>query len=351
MNPKLFIFLNKIEENARKLKHLLSKEGIDILGITKVMLGNPKYAEILIKSGITNIGDSRIQNITKMKKYGIDAKFFQIRAPQISEVEYTVKYADAAFVTEIETVKALSYYSKKLERKFGYLVMVEMGDLREGVMPEDLLQFVNESMKYGIEFLGIGTNLGCYGGVIPTREKIDELVQLKDLLEDHGISSKIVSGGATDTLQLFEKKELKGINQLRLGESIVLGRDTTGNREIEYLNRDTVILEAEIIEIKNKPSKPYGKIGHDAFGHVPEIPDIGIRRRAIIALGKQDVELESLIPLDNKIKILGGSGDHVILDITDSEENYKVGSVIKFNVLYPALLKLMTSPFVQKKFL
>jgi len=182
MNPTIFIFSKKIEENARKLKSLLSKGGIDILGITKVMLGNPKYASILIKSGITSLGDSRIQDIIKMRKSGIDAKIFQIRAPQISEAKYTVKYADGAFVTEIETLKALSYYAKKYNKIFSYIVMVEMGDLREGVMPENLFSFVKKSLDFGMEFLGIGTNLGCYGGVIPTREKIEELVSLKDIL-------------------------------------------------------------------------------------------------------------------------------------------------------------------------
>lgn len=348
MNPSLFIFSEKIRENASKLKNLLAKEKIEILGVTKVTLGDPNYAKILIDAGIDTLGDARIQNIIRMKRSGINAKIFQIRSPQISEIRNSVKYADGAFVTELETIKKISYYSKIYHKNFGIIVMVEMGDLREGVLPKDLLQFIKEAMNYHIEFLGIGMNLGCYGGVIPTEEKIQEFLSIKDILVENGIDVRILSGGATDTLKLFEEGKLHGINQLRIGEAIILGRDTTGNREIPYLNRDTVILEGEIIEIKEKQSKPIGLIGRDAFGKIPVIEDKGIRKRAIIALGKQDVEIESLIPIDKKISVLGGSSDHIILDITESEENYRIGSSVRFNLLYPGLLRLMTSPFVKK---
>ncbi len=348
MNPSLFIFSEKIEENAKKLKNYLSMDNIDILGVTKVMLGDPRYAKILIEAGIETLGDSRIQNIIRMRRGGIKEKIFQIRSPQISEAKYTFKYADGAFITEIDTLKVISNYSKIYGKKFGIIVMVELGDLREGVMPKDLYDFVKESLNYKIEFLGIGTNLGCFGGVIPTEDKMNELSRLKEELIKNGIDVKIVSGGATDTLYLYERGRLSGINQLRIGEAIALGRDTTGNREISYLNRDTFLLKAEIIEIKEKPSKPYGEIGRDAFGNIPKIMDIGLRKRAIIALGIQDVDIGSLIPLDKGIRILGGSSDHIILDITESEENYAIGSEVEFHLLYPGLLKLMTSHHVKK---
>lgn len=348
MNPKLIIFSEKIGENARKLKDLLSKQNINILGVTKVMLGDPRYAKILIDSGIEYLGDSRIKNIIRMRRAGIEEKIFQIRSPQISEARYTVKYAEGAFVSEIETVKVLSRYSKIYSKRFGIIVMVELGDLREGVLPKDIYNFVKELINYDVEFLGVGTNLGCYGGVIPTEDKMLELLKLKEDLESNGINVGIVSGGATDTLQLFEMGKLKGITQLRIGEAIALGRDTTGNREIPYLNRDTFLLSAEIIELKEKPSKPYGEIGRDAFGKIPEIEDKGIRKRAIIALGKQDVDVESLIPVDRGLRVLGGSGDHIIIDVTEGEEHYKVGSEVSFHLLYPSLLKLMTSPHVAK---
>lgn len=348
MFPRINIFLDRIAFNIRMLRERIPS--VDIMGVTKGVCGDPVIARLMLENGIKNLGDSRIENIIKMRRNGIEGDIFQIRAPQLSEVRKTVKYASGAFVTEIETVRAISHYSRKINRGFGIIVMVELGDLREGIMPGDIPEFVKKAMESDVKFLGIGTNLGCFGGVIPTREKMEQLLDIKEKLESIGIEVKIISGGATDTISLFESGAVKGINQLRIGEAILLGRDTTGNRKIEYLRQDTFTLEAEIIEVKDKPSKPYGLIGRDAFGNIPNIVDRGIRRRAIIALGRQDVDIESLVPVEHGIEILGGSSDHTVLDISESEIEYRVGDVVSFLPLYPSLLKAMCSSYVKKRY-
>jgi len=351
VNPTLKIYTQKIKQNAITLKNMLSKHRVDIVAVTKVAHGDPKFAEIMNLAGIEWLGDSRIQNIVRMRRKGVDKRILQIRSPQISEIALSVKHADAALITELEIAKRIASQSKRADKKFGVIVMVELGDLREGLMPDEVVPFVREISNYYLDFLGIGTNLGCYGGVLPTIDKINVLLSLRDNLIDSGIDVPVVSGGATDTLSLIEEGRVTGINQLRIGEAIILGRDTTGNRNIPYLNKDTMLLEAEIIEIKEKASKPYGEIGRDSFGNIPVIDDLGTRKRAIIALGKQDVDLGHLVPLDPDVKILGGSSDHIILDIHESEIDYKVGSVVQFLPRYPSVLKLMGSPYVKRVYI
>jgi len=351
-DPELEIDLEKIRYNLRKVRDLLRSKNADLMFVTKVTQGDPRIARIGVEEGIEWFGEARIDNIIRLRKGGIDKKIMQIRPPQISEITKTVKYADAAVITEIEVAKLLSKEAKRQGKKFQVLLMIEMGDLREGIMPEDVVKFAKEVSKMdNIEIIGIGMNLGCLGGVIPTKDKMEKLLEIKDKLEDNGINIEIVSGGATDTLYLFENNEIRGINQLRIGEAIFLGRDTTNNRIIPYLRNDAFKIKAEIIEIKEKPSRPYGKIGRDAFGNVPEFEDLGLRKRAVLAIGKEEIEPQALIPVDKDIRIIGSSSNHTVIDITDSKINYRVGDIVEFYPLYPSLMRAFLARHVKKKYL
>ncbi len=349
MYPELEIDVEKIRYNIRKVRDLLRSKNADLLFVTKVTQGDPRIARIGVEEGIEWFGESRIDNIIRLRKGGIDKKIMQIRSPQISEIVKTVKYSDCAVLTEIDVAKLLSKEAKRQGKKFHVLLMVEMGDLREGIMPENVVEFSKEVLKMdNIEIIGIGTNLGCLGGVIPTKEKMEKLLEIKDELEDNGISIEIISGGATDTLYLFENNEIRDINQLRIGEAIFLGRDTTNNRIIPYLRNDAFKIKAEIIEIKEKPSRPYGKIGRDAFGNIPEFEDLGLRKRAILAIGKEEIDFQTIIPIDKDIRILGGSSDHTVVDITDSKIDYRVGDIVEFYPLYPSLMRAFISKNIKK---
>jgi len=134
---------------------------------------------------------------------------------------------------------------------------------------------------------------------------------------------------------------------LRLGESIYLGCETLRRESVPGLFTDAFKLVAEVIESKVKPSRPYGDVGQDAFGNLPEFPDRGPMSRAILGIGLQDVLVAGLTPgLD--VDILGASSDHVLVDA--KEVDLKVGDEVGFNLNYGALLRAMTSPYVLKSY-
>jgi len=205
----------------------------------------------------------------------------------------------------------------------------------------------------GVNLVGLGTNMGCFGGVLPSEDNLGVLIELRNIIEQHlGHHIEVISGGGTSTLLLMENGMIPlGVNQLRIGEGILLGTDTTNNRRIPWLYQDTFRLRAEVIEVKDKPSMPMGTIGKDSFGNIPEFEDVGIRKRAIVALGKQDVYIEGVFPLDEKIKILGASSDHTILDITNSSKKIVVGDEIVFGLTYSGLLSASDSRFIEKQFI
>ncbi|NUU99595.1 alanine/ornithine racemase family PLP-dependent enzyme [Marinitoga sp. 1154] len=350
--PVLHIYPDRIEHNAKNLKKLCDSRKIKITGVTKVVSGNIEVAQAMLKAGITSIGDSRIQNIIHMKKNGINAEFIMLRIPMKSELELVVENVDITLVSELKTVEWLNEIAKEKNKIQDIVYMVDVGDLREGVWYENAVSEIVSAQKFSnICLKGIGTNLGCFGGVLPSIQNMNILLEVKNEIEEIlNRKLEIISGGNSAALPLIESGKLpEGINHFRLGESIICGTDVTNNRNVPGNRQDTVILEAQIIELKEKPSVPVGEIGFDAFGRKPVFEDKGKRLKAILAIGEQDISPDGLIPLDEKIEVLHSSSDHTIVDLTESDNQYKLGDTIKFKMSYGSLLKAITSKYVEKK--
>ncbi len=348
--PRIEIALSQIRHNARMLSELYGQKGISLMGVSKATLGDPSIAKAMIEGGVKFIADSRIENIQRMKNAGISAQFVLLRTA-LSQAESVIRDVDISLNTELETVKELSYYAKAHNKIHQIIIMVELGDLREGILPCNLSQFIKTTLDLPqIEIIGIGCNLACYGGIKPNNQKMRELSELTDTLEkEFQINLKIISGGNSANYQWYESAQKVGrINNLRLGESILLGCETINRKAIPGLHTSAFKLIAEVIESKEKPSLPFGEICQNAFGVVPTFVDRGIRRRVIVALGRQDILVSGLKP-SKDMEILGSSSDHVVLD--SNNYDLKVGSEVKFNLDYGGLLAAMTSPFINKQFI
>lgn len=346
---RLEIDIDKIQNNAETIVNICSKSGISVAGVTKGVAGMPEVARAMLKGGVTQLADARIINMKKLKKARLKAPTMLIRIPRVSRRSEVVKYFDMSLMSEWKVIQAIAKEALSKNKIHSIILMVDLGDLREGLLLGQVMPMIKRiNTLKGINLKGIGTNLGCYGGIIPTEKNMQQLVDLAAKIQERfDISLSLISAGGTNCLPLVIKGEMpKEINHLRIGEGILLGRDSTSNTLLPDTHQDTFTLIAEIIEIKEKPSIPSGKVGRDAFGKTPKFKDLGIRKRAIIALGKQDVILSGLKPMDDNIKILGGSSDQIIIDITDSEVNYEIGQEIRFKLLYPSLLSAVTSPYV-----
>ena len=331
------------------LSELYGHKSISLMGVSKAVLGEPAVIEAMVQGGVKFIADSRLENIQKMKNAGISTQFVLLRTA-LSQAESVVKSVDISLNTEIETLKQLSFYAKAQNKYHRVIVMVELGDLREGILPCDLAQFMREALSLShLKIVGIGCNLACYGGVKPNAKNMRELSGLVDGIEKKfQISLEVISGGNSANYEWYKSAQAVGrINNLRLGESILLGRETVSRKAIPGLHTSAFQLVAEVIESKRKPSLPFGEICQDAFGNVPSFPDRGVRQRAIIALGRQDV-LASSLKSTSKLEILGSSSDHMILD--SENHNLQVGDAVNFDLDYGGLLAAMTSPFISKQF-
>lgn len=351
--PKLVVDSKIIGQNVDALGELLKKRHVDLFyGVTKVFCGDPRVAQIYVDHGVEVLADSRVQNLKKLKDLPVPKLL--LRLPQLSEIEDVVRYADMSLNSELVTVKALNDAAKSLGIIHKVILMIDLGDLREGLfLGEGFDEMVDAIMELeAIELTGVGVNLTCYGAIIPKRETLAQLVEFKERVKErHGLDLPIVSGGNSSSVYLLEDGDLPGITNLRLGECLALGTESAYGKQMPGTSNEGWVLEAQVIEVKNKPSVPIGEVGKDAFGNVPTFEDRGVRRRAIIAIGKQDVHPDSLVPFDDGILILGASSDHMILDVTDAKEEVNVGDILRFTMDYAGVLNLSTSEYVEKEVL
>lgn len=349
--PRLNIDLKKIKENTEKIIEICSKKNIAVMGVTKGFCCDEKVVKAMKEGGVKMFADSRLVNIEKVQN--LKEIKVMIRLPMKSHINELVKFSDMSLNSEIETIREINRVSYLQNKIHDIILMVELGDLREGIEPVDLFNIVKEVLILkNVKLKGIGTNLTCYGGVIPDSKNLGLLCKLaEEIEEEFGIKLDIISGGNSSSLHLIEKNEIPNrINNLRIGEGILLGKETAYGEYIKDLHMDIFSIEAEIVEIKNKNSIPIGNIGMDAFGNKPKFKGSKRRDRAILAIGRQDIDPDGLFPIDEEIVILGASSDHLIIDITDSEKKYNIGSIVRFNLNYSALLRSATSPYVYKNY-
>ena len=350
INPRIEINLEKIRHNAMILKELYGKQGIQITGVVKGVVANPKVAKILIECGIESLADSKISNIEKMKKAKLKATFILLRTPAMSEVQKVVEYADISMNTELEVIRALSAEAVRQEKVHQIILMVEMGDLREGIMLKDVPSFIQQVLHMPcIQIVGIGTNLACFGGAIPTEQNMRVFSTfIKSIKKKFSLQLPYVSGGNSANFNwLMNTKDVGEVNNIRVGESILLGRETVHGILIPELFSDAFCFIAEVIESKLKPSVPFGTQGRNAFGEIVSFQDRGIIRRVILGVGRQDILVSGLTPL-KIFDILGSSSDHIILDT--KKINLKPGDEVGFSLDYGAMLSAMNSPYINKVF-
>lgn len=351
-NTYLTVDLDRIEHNARTITALCARYGIAVTGVTKCTCGLPEVARAMQRGGVRAIGESRLANIARLAAAGVDAELMMLRLPARSEAEAVVRRTAVSLNSELAVLQALSAAAVEQCRVHDVVLMVDVGDLREGLWPDELVSVARRTVALpGVRLVGLGTNLTCYGGVVPTPENMGRLVGYVDELERTlGVRLRCVSGGNSSALPLIAAGKMPArINHVRIGEAILLGRETMHRTPWPDTHQDAFALHSEVVELKRKPSVPVGELGTDAFGRKPHFVDRGERDRAILAIGRQDVDPEGLRPLAAGMSIIGASSDELIVDVSESGRPLQVGDDIAFGVDYGALLAAMTSPYVDKR--
>ncbi|MFS0783662.1 alanine/ornithine racemase family PLP-dependent enzyme [Bacillus sp. 1P06AnD] len=355
MKPVLQIDLEKIKHNTRQLVNKAREYGVSVAGITKGCCGNEAFAKAQMEAGVDLLADSRIENLKKLNHLPIPKML--LRSPKLSEVNEVVTFADYSLNSDLMVIRALDKAAAELKKKHGVILMVDVGDLREGIWhehSENMFAMIDSIVQMkGIVLEGLGTNVTCFGGIMPTEQNYGHFISLgEEIRGRYGIDLPIISGGNSSILQmLYEGRLPKGVTQLRVNQAIYLGMEIGQGNKVPGWTSRTVSLKAEIIEIQEKPSLPQGETARmNAFGDIPLFEDKGLRKRAIVAIGRQDMDVSGLTPYDSGITIEGASSDHLILDLTEAVETYQTGDWVLFEVAtYSGILTAMASPYIHQE--
>ncbi|NVK40483.1 MAG: alanine/ornithine racemase family PLP-dependent enzyme [Oceanospirillaceae bacterium] len=341
----------KLTENVQTLQGLCAPLDITLATVVKAGCGWEALARAALDGGCAMLADSRLENFARLPSEGPVVPRMLLRLPAPSEAGSVVRQCDISLNSEYAAIAALDAAAQRLGRRHRVLLMVELGDRREGILPQDLPALIDRVRHLpAIDVAGIGTNLGCLGGIRTTAEKLSQLTVLATEAEARlGYRLAYVSGGNSGALPLLlEGRMPAGINHLRVGFSMLLGRDPYTDAPLPGLHSDVFELEAELIEVRSKHSLPEGEVVLDAFGRVPRFEDRGEQVRGILGLGRLDTDFESLQPLDPGVGIIGASSDHLVVDLGVATER-RVGDRLRFAPGYGALVQAMLSPYVEKR--
>ena len=351
--PRLVIDSEKLNKNADTILSWCHESNIDVSLVGKSICGYPDVIEPLLKRGFSMVADSRIENLNKIST---DLMKMHLRIGMPSEAKNIVLSSDVSLQSDEKTILKIGEAAKELGVTHKIILMIDLGDLREGIffLDYDLIVHIATLIinHPNLEFYGVGTNLTCYGSIVPDENNLSILCFIaEDLRKRFSADIPVVSGGNSSSLRLLRDGLMPaGVNNLRIGEAVFLGTDTSTGIKFEELYDDAFILEAEFIEVYNKPSAPIGKRSVNAFGEVKTYEGnspMDIAKRGILAIGRQDVLPMNLIPIDDSIEILDASSDHLMVNLKKTDDIH-VGDITSFKLSYGGLLSCFTSPYVEK---
>ncbi|MCI6574314.1 MAG: alanine racemase [Arcanobacterium sp.] len=337
--PRIVIDDDRIVANAVSIAQLGAQRGVDIAAVVKGVAGYAPLIRRIAAAPVRALADASLEHVRAYADVPKEKWF--IRIPMMEEIPELVELTDMCMISDHLTADRIEEYCEAHDQRYSVLVMAEVGDLREGVENTELVQLTQhiEQLKH-VQLAGIGTNVSCYGNILPGVENMADLAEKVELVQRSiGRELDIVSGGNSSSLRMLEEDTLpSAVTNLRCGESILFGRLPCYEEDIPWLAQHPFTLETEIVEVKEKPSLPWGAVGNGAaFGEEPEFEDKGRRKRALVVMGRQSMYLDGVRPLDPGVEILGASSDYAVCDVTDSKRNYHLGSTMEFSLDYSAV--------------
>lgn len=344
----------KLATNYKFLDKHFKSNGIEWAPVTKLLCGNTLLLKEVLKHKPKEVCDARLSNLVLIKELDPSVQTVYIKPPAKEIIEDVVRYADASLNSSYSTIKEISKEAKKQGKEHHVVIMIELGDLREGIMGERLVDFYQKIFELpNIKVTGLGANLNCLYGVMPSEDKLIQLSLYKQLLEaKFNVKIPWVTGGTSVVFPLLHMNRLpKGINHFRIGETLYFGADLVNGTTIEGMHDDVFKLYAQVIEITEKPKVPIGNLENNPSGEMFEIKeeDYGMTaERMILDVGLLDLSTDFVKPVDENLSISGASSDMLVMEV-NGDTNYKVGDFIEFEMKYMGALRLFNSDYIEKR--
>ncbi len=358
---ELVVKTENIIKNIQKLDTLLKKHNVQWSLVSKVLSGDIDFIKKILTDDVVqrlhSVGESRLSSLKNIKKVNPEIETIYIKPPARQLAKSIVECADISVNTSADTIELLNREAKKQKKIHKVMIFIELGELREGVVRENIVDFYKKVFNLSnIEIIGIGSNLGCMYGIEPTYDKLVQLSLFKQLLEEmFETKINLISGGSSITLPLLNKRMVPpSINHFRIGEAAFFGTSPLDDKKFNSLSTDTFSFNANILEMEEKWSVPDGVMGEGNIGHTAtpeESKQTEKSYRAILDFGMLDVDVDDLKVRDKNLNFVGTTSDMTVYDLGQNinsklKQKYQVGNKIFFKPNYMAVARCMNSKFV-----
>lgn len=343
--PRILLNLDALAHNAEQTRALARLWNVDVLPVLKAVASHPASMEVLRGHGFTRFGFAeRAEPI--LFDGGPDVERVLIQLCPLSQAGLVVERFARSFQSTPEALSSLDAAAAALGRRHEVLLMVDLGDGREGLGIDEVADVLDRARRFrSIRIAGFGATLACLGARGPDADVIRDMSRLKDLFAGKGVADPVVSAGGSIFCHWLDAHGAGPITEVRLGDPFLLGEDIYLRRELPGgpFRRDVCMITAEVLEVRTRMMSPTPRpILHHADGQespLPSAPALGRRVRALLDIGRFHTEAGDLACILPGAEIVGLSSGYMVLDVTNCREPVDVGQEILFHPGYWAMAR------------
>jgi predicted amino acid racemase len=348
---EVLIDLAKLDHNIAVIQAICRHAGVQAVWVTKGCHSHPAVVDLLASRGAAVLGDVYADNLGRIRD-NFAGELQMIQPPSRHQLDAALAYADTLLVSSVDNAAALAQAARRGGHRPRLILMVDVGNLREGVLPDAVAGVVTRILELPhVDLIGLGTSVGCFGGYLASERDLQRLVHVAATVSaatGHHFRT-LSAGSGTMLLELAAAGSMPPeINQLRIGAAFLVGDQPPTGRPLPALHQDAFLMRGEILELARKPSLPQAPTGSDAFGRTVAFEDLGERNRALLDFGMTDVDVYALTPRSAGVRVLGATSNYTICDVTECPECLRVGSHLDFRMAYSAMARAMASVHTPK---
>lgn len=346
----LTVNLSALRSNLVRVVQFCEARNLDLLLVTKVVQSRGSILSALGE------GTRRVADVHASNFEALDPQRHPVRAilrPTFGDATTVARLATRVFVSDPRLARVLGEAREALVpgHPLEVILMVETGDLRDGIPWDDLPGVVRSLAAVpGLDLRGLGTNLGCLAGAVPDQASLTRMADhLNSVRRQTGHPLPEFSLGGTVFWDVLEKGPIPPeFTELRIGEAVFFGWNTSLGGPVRGLSPSVFRIDLEVLEAWDKQvsAVPEGPVGYNAFGSMTTQSLTGRRKRAVLDGGGNLVPLAALTPLDPGCILVGETHEYTVVDCQDSTRAVEPGGFLRFRPGYEAVARSFLSPFL-----
>ena len=328
--------LQLLRGNVRALIAHCQELGVHLLPVLKGVEAWPVLAAMCLEEGLGHLAVSSASQAARLAGAGLPRPVM-LGLPPLSQVRDVASLCCRSVVSTEEAALALAEQARTLRLPHGVLLMMDLGDGREGCRPDQvpaLARAVRHMTHPWFSLDGVAANFGCLVEAPPSPQSLDVLTMVAcEVGRRAGEAGEVSLGGSVLLPWLADHALPACVTELRIGYALFLGHFMGQDCAVAGLRQDAFLLAAEVLEAGVKQTEAEG-----------------LRRRIVLDVGVLEIAPNRLIPLDAGMRLVGASSDYLVYDVEECPRHFVTGEEVLFRPGYESLARAFHSCSVKKPY-